>query len=177
MLFATIATLCILFISINLRKIEHFQQKKILVCNFPAQTCLLLVDGTNMKVFADTLPTADRLQNIKTNLGIKTMEVKLINASTPLKNRFVYFKGKKILFCDKNLGKQGYSGKFNTDYVILSGNQNPKTTLVLRQINTKKIILGPTVPVWKTKLWADEAVQKGSELYDIKKEGTLIVSL
>ena len=170
-----------LTVIITFKKINSFQQKKIIVYNVSAHKAIDFIDGNTYHFVGDSDLIIDGLLQ---NFHLKPARIfytlhKKIDNNFPVfqKNNFFQFYGKKILLIDSAIVYKPLTQKINVDYIIIS--KNPKLFIpkLAAVFNCGVYIFDASNPLWKIDKWKKDCEELHLRFHSVPEQGAFITDL
>jgi competence protein ComEC len=169
LLIASILIACILVASTIKGTYYKSRQQAIVLCNYPKINCLLLVNGEQMKIITDSLPTDEKIKSMQQELGIEKLDIEVLNPKTPLSKRFIWFNQQKIVFLDDMLSKFKPHKSYNADIVVIASRKLLSQKVLTTHYPSKLYLIGSGLSAAKTQQWLQRLPTQ--RYFDVKKTG------
>ena len=151
LLYPVMALLFMLFASVSVKRVNHYQSDGITFLNLRKHQGLVFKRGNDAVVLSDVVST-DKAFSYSIQPGLDSLQVRHvfycdINRDTTTsffskKSNLIQFKNQRILIFDRRIKYQQLTQKLKIDYVYLTGNPRINISAINRNFEYQNLIIG-----------------------------------
>lgn len=159
---------------------QTHHQKKIIVYNIPGHRAISFMEGDRGYFSGDEEVIAGSdLWHYNILPSYISYHIKKPRAPVWFfhKENFFSFHGCRLLLIENTLHFAPPAKKIAVDYIILSKNPSLSIKELLQIFDCKKIIFGPSSPVWKIEQWKKECEDLILPFHSVPEQGAIVINL